>query len=76
MGSGAKSYMRKGFLIYEEIRKFLPIEEAGSHNDFEPDPSKFLIYKKNFLFFVLYEVQVNMKCGILICLFSKLVKNL
>jgi hypothetical protein len=24
MGSGAKSYMRKGFLIYEEIQKFSP----------------------------------------------------
>jgi hypothetical protein len=32
MGSGAKSYMRKGFLIYEEIRKYLIIyEEAVSH---------------------------------------------
>ncbi len=25
MGSGAKSYMRKGFLIYEEMCKFFPI---------------------------------------------------
>jgi hypothetical protein len=32
MGSGAKSYMRKGFLIYEEMREFFPIyEEAVSH---------------------------------------------
>jgi hypothetical protein len=32
MGSGAKSYMRKGFLIYEEMRKFFSIyEEAVSH---------------------------------------------
>jgi hypothetical protein len=32
MGSGAKSYMRKGFLIYEEMHKFFPIyEEAVSH---------------------------------------------
>ncbi len=32
MGSGAKSYIRKGFLIYEEMRKFFPIyEEAVSH---------------------------------------------
>ncbi len=32
MGSGAKSYMRKGFLIYEEMRKFFLIyEEAVSH---------------------------------------------
>jgi hypothetical protein len=28
----AKSYMRKGFLIYEEMRKYVPIyEEAVSH---------------------------------------------
>ncbi len=32
MGSGAQSYMRKGFLIYEEMRKFFPIYvEAVSH---------------------------------------------
>ncbi len=32
MGSGAKSYMRKGFLIYEEMRNLFPIyEEAVSH---------------------------------------------
>ncbi len=32
MGSVAKSYNRKGFLIYEEMRKYLTIyEEAISH---------------------------------------------
>jgi hypothetical protein len=32
MGVVAKSYMRKGFLIYEEMRKYLVIyEEAVSH---------------------------------------------
>ncbi len=34
MRSGAKSYMRKGFLIYEEMYKFFTIyvyEEAVSH---------------------------------------------
>jgi hypothetical protein len=32
MGLGAKSYMGKGFLIYEEMRKYLVInEEAVSH---------------------------------------------
>jgi hypothetical protein len=32
MGSGAMSYKRKGFLIYEKMRKFFPIyEEAVSH---------------------------------------------
>jgi hypothetical protein len=31
-GAVAKSYTRKGFLIYEEIRKYLTIyEEAVSH---------------------------------------------
>ena len=42
IGSGAKSFMRKGF--YEEMRKFFPIyEEAVSHTvyDFAPDPSEF-----------------------------------
>ncbi len=37
MGLCAKSYMRKGFLIYEEMRKIF--EEAGIViNDFAPDP--------------------------------------
>jgi hypothetical protein len=32
MGAVAKSYMRKGALIYEEMRKYLTIyEEAFSH---------------------------------------------
>jgi hypothetical protein len=31
-GAVAKSYMRKGFLIYEEMRKYFPIyEEAVGH---------------------------------------------
>jgi hypothetical protein len=31
-GAVAKSYMRKGFLMYEEIHKYFPIyEEAVSH---------------------------------------------
>jgi hypothetical protein len=31
-GSVAKSYMRKGFLIYEDMGKYFPIyEEAVSH---------------------------------------------
>ncbi len=41
MGSIAKSYMRKGFLIYEEMCKHLTIyediEEAVSIYDFAPD---------------------------------------
>jgi hypothetical protein len=35
-GSVAKSYMRKGFLIYEEMRKYFPIyEEAVSHTVYD-----------------------------------------
>jgi hypothetical protein len=31
-GAVAKSYMRKGFLIYEKIRKYFPVyEDAFSH---------------------------------------------
>jgi hypothetical protein len=42
-GSGAKSYMRKGFLIYEEMRKNIVIYgEAVSHMTFLPIPSAFL----------------------------------
>ncbi len=29
MGSGAKSYMRKGFLKYEEMRKYFTIYEVA-----------------------------------------------
>jgi hypothetical protein len=52
-GAVAKSYMREGFLIYEEIRKYLTIyEEAVSYiwhcNCSIPS---FLIYGENFIFF-------------------------
>ncbi len=32
MGAVAKSYMRKGFLIYEEMRKYLVIYEEYEEN--------------------------------------------
>jgi hypothetical protein len=35
-GAVAKSYMRKGFLMYEEMRKYFPIyEEAVSHTVYD-----------------------------------------
>jgi hypothetical protein len=35
-GVVAKSYMRKGFLIYEEMRKYFPIyEEDVSHTQYD-----------------------------------------
>jgi hypothetical protein len=51
MGSGAtlhaKSYMRKGFLIYEEMRKYLVIfGEAVSH---------IWLCTRSFLYFLIYE---------------------
>jgi hypothetical protein len=39
MGSVAKSYMRNGFLIYEEMSYYLPIyEEPFVIYDFATDP--------------------------------------
>ncbi len=46
MGSGAKSYMWKGFPIYEEMRKFFTIY------DFAPDPSEFPLCEENIFFFI------------------------
>jgi hypothetical protein len=54
MGADAESYMRKGFLIYEEIRKYLTIyEEAVSHicMTLQPIPSEFPFSEENFDFF-------------------------
>jgi hypothetical protein len=53
MGSVAKSYMRKGFLIYEEMRKYLLIyEEADSHMWLgNCSRLNFLIYEENFISF-------------------------
>ncbi len=49
----AKSYMRKGFLIYEEMRKYLTIyEEAVSHIWLcKCSILNFPVYEENFNFF-------------------------
>jgi hypothetical protein len=56
MGSVAKSYMRKGFLIHEEMRKYLTIYEEDvivSHIRFcNRSHLNFLIYEENFIFFL------------------------
>ncbi len=41
MGSGAKSYMGTGFLIYEEMHKYLYMRRLLVIYDFAPDPSEF-----------------------------------
>ena len=53
MGSVAKSYMRKGFLIHEEMRKYLVIyEEAISYILLcTRSHLNFLIYELNLIFF-------------------------
>ncbi len=53
MGSVAKSFMRKGFLIYEEMRKYLTIyEEAVSHTvfDFATDPFRISLFMRKIRF--------------------------
>ncbi len=59
-GAVAKSYMRKGFLLYKEMRKYFPIyEEAVSHIRLcNFSTLNFLIYEENLIFFfisVMYE---------------------
>jgi hypothetical protein len=47
MESNAKPYMRKGFLIYEEMRKYFTIYEDEALHPITPN---FLIYEKKFSF--------------------------
>ncbi len=51
-GAVAKSYMRKGFLTYEEMRKYFPIyDEAVSHICLcNCSILNFLIYEENLIF--------------------------
>jgi hypothetical protein len=58
MGAVAKSYMRKGFLMYEEIQKYLTIYE--SFMTLQQVLLNFLIYEENSIFFfisVMYEYE-------------------
>ncbi len=41
MGLGAKSYIRKCFLIYEEMHKYMYMRRSLVICDFAPDPSEF-----------------------------------
>ncbi len=57
-GAVAKSYMRKGFLIYEEMRKYIPIsKEAVSHIWLcNCSILNFHIFEENFLSFLSVQV--------------------
>ncbi len=61
MEAVAKSYMRKGFLKYEEICKYLVIyEEAVSHIGLcNRSLLDFPIYEENFVFFFISVVYVD-----------------
>jgi hypothetical protein len=52
-GAVAKSYMRKGFLIYEEMRKYFTIYEKAISHIWLCNCSilNFLIYEENLIFF-------------------------
>ncbi len=51
MGSGAKSYMRKGFLIYEEMRKFFSIYEEAVSYIWLCTQSLITLYRRKILFY-------------------------
>jgi hypothetical protein len=53
MGSVERSYTRKGFLVYEEMRKYLTVhEEAIGHIRLcTPSLLNFLIYEENLISF-------------------------
>jgi hypothetical protein len=61
MGSGARSYMRKGFLIYEEMGKYLNIyEEAVSHVTLHPNSSEFPYIRGKFNLFLISVYQQHL----------------
>jgi hypothetical protein len=51
MGSGAKPYMKKGFLLYEECANFPPYMRNPLVMTLHPIPLNFLIYEENFIFY-------------------------
>ncbi len=62
-GAVAKPYMRKGFLIYAEMRKYFPIyEEAGNHIWlWNCSILNFLIHEENLIFFFI-SVFLTLSC--------------
>jgi hypothetical protein len=50
-GAVAKSYMRKGFQIYEEMCKYFPIYEEAVSHVYCSHILNFLIYEENLIFF-------------------------
>ncbi len=67
MEAVAKSYMRKGFLIYEEMRKYLVIYEEAVSQIWLCNRSlmDFLIYEENLGFFYQCKKPAATTAGIL-----------
>jgi hypothetical protein len=65
-GAVAKSYMRKGFLIYEEMRKYYPIYEKAVSLIRLCNRSilNILIYEENFNFFFISVGTVEWRRGL------------
>jgi hypothetical protein len=55
MGAVARSYMRKGLLIYEEMRKYLAVRRPLVIYDFTAVPLWISLYKRKILFSFLSE---------------------
>jgi hypothetical protein len=74
-GAVQKSYMRKGFLIYEEMHNFFPIyEEAVCHIGLcNCSTLNFLIYKE--IVFISACVLINRDIRFRLCLFVLLPRN-
>ncbi len=64
-GAVAKSYMRKGFLICEKMRKYFPIHEGAVSHIVLCNCSilNFLIYEENLIFFFI-SVYVHLSCSV------------
>jgi hypothetical protein len=60
-GAIAKSYMRKGFLIYEEMRKYFPVNKEAVSHIWRCNCSilNFLIYEENLIFFFISVLAVT-----------------
>jgi hypothetical protein len=68
MGSVAKSYMRKGFLIYEEMRKYLVTYEEAVGHILLCNRSRLnflIVYMRKNVYFNLYTKIVDMYFSLL-----------
>jgi hypothetical protein len=64
MGSGVKSYMRKDFIIYEEMHIYCispHMRRPLVIYDFTLIPLNFLIYKENFISFFISVINMQHK---------------